>query len=195
MRAKIGKHTCEYGNKFATVNFTQVLGHCMSESTGPPEPVVSVGSWPDQNFSQTYFCGYFAVLVYTRLDWGVLQLDRAFGMFDALHLLASSIIIARKSAQCACVNSNTTLRTLVRYLGHPSFAQYDKWRSLRCPQLGVFLTCQRRHFILLPRSAFRIKRSGKPIQRGEPVKRSNSKLGLVSGPLVPREVLNVKWCQ
>ena len=27
----------------------------------------------------------------TRLDWGVVQLDRAFGMFGALHLLASSI--------------------------------------------------------------------------------------------------------
>ena len=33
MRAKIAKHACEYGNKSASVKFTQELGHCVSESS------------------------------------------------------------------------------------------------------------------------------------------------------------------
>ena len=33
MRAKIAKHACEYGNKSASVKFTQELGHCTSESS------------------------------------------------------------------------------------------------------------------------------------------------------------------
>ena len=33
VRAKIAKHTCEYGNKSASVKFTQELGHYVSESS------------------------------------------------------------------------------------------------------------------------------------------------------------------
>ena len=33
VRAKIAKHACEYGNKPASVKFTQELGHYMSESS------------------------------------------------------------------------------------------------------------------------------------------------------------------
>ena len=32
VRVKIAKHACEYGNKSASVKFTQELGHCVSES-------------------------------------------------------------------------------------------------------------------------------------------------------------------